>query len=341
MTKLRTLVVAASLAVTFLSTASARAEISGYYVSVDKRATLTGVYAGQPNPNYNRLTFFVPHADGANPANNHYHGIGAYSLFGPATNVIIVPTNSGFRIPEVYTGQAPLTLVLATNGTHIGKLVSITTAEHYSTIRLRPAHAMTTNITVSGGVPVTNYYGYGSAEWFMFNSSGGLRTQSMAGSTIALELVSLTPGLHLGDATTADLAVNPGDRVTLGEGSYFDFKPVFWTEANSPVGTYEVKFKLADTTGAWQESGIVTIQFRVVAEPALSIKQYVHVQMPIVTTGYVLEGALSVDGPWTTVTAAPEEDHSGTGESAIQLGTKTLDVPVAPGANQFFRLRKL
>lgn len=337
MTKLRTLVVAATLAATFNS---ARAEISGYYVAPDSRATLTGVYAGLPNPNYNRLTFYYPHAFPSTPANNHYHGIGAYSLIGPATNAIIVPTNSGFRIPEVYTGQAPLTLVLATNGYHAGRLVSMTTAEHYSTIRLRPAHALTTNITLGGGVPVTNYYGYGSGEWFMFNS-GGLRTQSMAGSTIALELVSLTPGLHLGDDATADLVTNPGDRVTLGDGSYFDFKPVLWTAADAPVGTYEVKFKLVDTTGTWQESGIVSVHFRVVAEPTLTIRQYVHVQMPIVTTGYVLEGAPTVDGPWTTVTAAPEEDHSGTGESAIQLGTKTLDVLVTPGANQFYRLRKL
>ena len=338
MKQFRTLLVAAALAAT---SHSALAEISGYYVAIDKRATLTGVYAGQSNPNFNRLTFNYPHTFLSTPQNNHYHGIGAYSLFGPATNAIIVPTNSGFRIPEVYTGQAPLTLVLATNGMHAGKLVSMTTAEHYSTIRLRPAHALTTNITLSGGMPVTNWYGYGSGEWFMFNSSGGLRTQSMAGATIALELVSLTPGLHLGDAATADLVTNPGDRVTLGDGGYFDFKPVFWTEASAPVGTYEVKFKLVDTTSTWMDSGIVTFHFRVVDGPTLTIKQYVQVQMPLVTTGHVLESAPTVDGPWTAVTAAPEEDHTGEGEAALQLGTKTLDVLVAPGANQFFRLRKL
>jgi len=320
---------------------TARAEITGFYLGIDSRAILTGTYAGQPNPNYNRLTFFYPHAFPSTPANNHYHGIGSYSLIGPVASPTVVPTNSGFRIPEVYTGQSPLTLVLATNGTHAGKLVSMTTAEHYSTMRLRPVHALTTNITLSGGVPVTNHYGYGSGEWFMFNSSGGLRTQSMAGATITLELVSLTPGLHLGDAATADLVTAAGDRVTLGDGGYFDFKPVFWTEATAPAGTYEAKFKLVDTTGPWLESGIVTIQFRVVDAPALTIRQYVHVQMPLVTDGYILEGAPAADGPWTPVTAAPEEDHSGTGESAIQLGTKTLDMPVVPGANQFFRLRKL
>lgn len=338
MTKLRTLVIAASLAAVCNTTPPARAEISGYYVGIDTRATLTGIYAGQPNPNFHRLTFLYPHVYPETPANNHYHGIGAYSLIGPATNAVIVPTNSGFRIPEVYTGQAPLTLVLATNGFHAGKLVSAPTLEHYSTIRLRPVHALTTNITAG---PVTSYYGYGSSEWFMFNSSGGLRTQSLAGSTIALELVSLTPGLRLGDRAMADIATNPGDRVTLGDGSYFDFKPVFWTEASAPVGTYEVKFKLVDITGSWLESGIVTIQFRVADAPSLTIRQYVHVQMPLVAEGHVLESAPTVDGPWTPVTTVPEEDHSGTGESAIQLGTQTLEVPVTTGANQFFRLRKL
>ena len=342
MTKLRTLVVAASLAAAFVSTPSARAEISGFYVGIDSRATLaSGVYVGLPNPNFNRLTFLHPHVFPSTLANNHYHGIGSYTYYGPTNELITTPTNSGWRIPEVYTGQAPLTLVPATNGLHAGKLVSAPTAEHYSTIRLRPVHALTTNITAG---PMTNHYGYGSGEWFMFNSSGGFRTQSMAGASIALELISLTPGLHLGSASTSDLATNPGDRVTLGDGDGdgFDFKPVLWTEANAAPGTYEIKFKFVDAANSGPlESGIVTIQFRVTDAPGLTIRQFVHVSMPLTTEGHVLEGAPTVNGPWTPVAQAPEEDHSGVGESAIQLGTKTLEVSVAPGANQFYRLRKL
>jgi hypothetical protein len=326
-----------AIAAGLLTSTSLHAELSGFYVGIDSRETLTGVYAGQTNPNLNRLTFFYPHVFPSNPGNNHYHGIGTYALIGPPTNVTVVPTNSGWRIPEVYTGQAPLTLVSATNGPFAGKLISAPTAEHYSTIRLRPVTAMLTNL--AGGV--TNTYGYGSGEWFMFYSSGGLRTQSLAGANIAIELISLTPGLHFGNGVALDVVTHPGDRVTLGEGASFDFAPVFWTESNAAMGTYEVKFKLVDTTGTWLESGVVTIQFRVVDAPALTIKQFVHVQMPLVTTGYVLESAPSAEGPWTPVATAPEEDHSGSGESAVQLGTKTLDVPVQTGANQFFRLRKL
>lgn len=343
MTKLRTLVASASLAAAFVFAPFARADVGGFFVGIDSRPTLvSGAYRGQPNPNYNRLTFFYPHTFPSTPANNHYHSIGAYSYVGPTNAPVTVPTNSGFRIPEVYTGQAPLTLTLATNGLYAGKLISAPTAEHYSTIILKSVHTLLTNLTVSGGATVTNYYGYGSAEHWLYNSSGGFRTQSLAGATVALELVSLTPGLHLGDGTTPDIATNPGDRVTLGEGNSFIWKPVFWTEANAALGTYEVKFKLIDTANSGPlESGIVTIQFRVVDAPALTIAQYVHVQMPLVTTGYVLESAPRVEGPWTAVTATPEEDHSGEGESAIQLGTKTLDVPVTSGGHQFFRLRKL
>ena len=80
-TKLSTLVVAASLAAAFVSTPSARAEISGFYVGIDSRATLaSGVYVDLPNPNFNRLTFLYPHVFPSTPANNHYHGIGSYTF---------------------------------------------------------------------------------------------------------------------------------------------------------------------------------------------------------------------------------------------------------------------
>lgn len=336
----RTLAVAASLAATFVSTLSARAEISGFYVGIDSRATLaSGVYVGQLNPNFNRLTFLYPHAFPSTPGNNHYHGISTYVYVGPAGSPTIVNTNTGgWRIPEVYTGQAPLTLVSATNGLYLGKLISATTLEHYSTIRLRSVHTLTTNITAG---PATNYYGYGSGEWFMFNSSGGLRTQSMAGAAIALELVSLTPGLHLGDAASTDIATNAGDRVTLGGGNNFIWNPVLWTETNAVPGTYDFKFKLVDMANSGPlESGVATIQFRVSSGPALTIAKYVHIQMPLATDGYALESAPAVTGPWTPVATAPEEDHIGSGESAQQTGTKTLQTPTGSG-NEFYRLRKL
>jgi hypothetical protein len=71
MTKLLPLVVAATLVATLTS---ARAEIIEYYVGVDTRAIWpSGIYASQPNPNHNRLTFLYAHGFAQTPFNNHYH----------------------------------------------------------------------------------------------------------------------------------------------------------------------------------------------------------------------------------------------------------------------------
>ena len=335
----RTTAIALAAAVWFGATLS-RAELVNFYVAQDGLANLTsGAYAGLPNPNAGRLTFLYAHAYPENPFNNHYHGIGVYTYSGPTNALVVVPTNSNFRIPEASTGQPPLTLVVATNGLHTGKLVNRKTVENYSDPRIRSVHDILPHITATA----TNQFGYGSAEYIMFHSSRGRWTNSLDGVVVAMELVSKSPELRVGTASQLEALVNPGDRVTMGNGSSFEFTPVVWAEPDTAPGTYELKFKLVDVSGGPSpalESGIVTFWYRVVGEPQLTIAQTVTVKMPAVTDGYVLEEAPTVDGPWTPVTTLPTLETVTGGHSSAQTGNKFITQP-GNLATKFYRLRKL
>jgi len=314
----------------------ARAELVEFYIGIDSRPTLTsGPYIGQVNPNAGRLTFFYGHAYGYVPGfqphgqsafdNNHYHGISSYSYTGPADNPITLNTNSNSRIPESSTAQPPITLILATDGIHAGKLVSARTAEHYSDRRIQSVWWLNDPAR----------YGPGSPEWAMFYSSGGTRTNTLAGAQVALELVEKSGGLHVGSADQLDILSDPGDRHPLGDGNLIDFTPVFWAEGNAPAGHYWASFKLVDISTEGDrtptpESGLFWLDFQVAPEPALAIAPAVNLTLPLVTPGYVLEGAASLDGPWTPVTL-PHGVHSG--------NQQTVTFPAA-GAIQLFRLRK-
>ena len=56
----------------------------------------------------------------------------------------------------------------------------------------------------------------------------------------------------------------------IGSGDNIDFRPVFWTEANTPAGTYSATMRLVDlrTSGALLPSGEFTFDFAAVPEPA-------------------------------------------------------------------------
>lgn len=330
-------IIASTVAVSLLLVAQAQAQLVEFYVGIDARPTLTsGVYLGQPNPNAGRLTFFYghgyPYVPGSQPAgqsafnNNHYHGISSYSLTGPTNNPSVMNTNANSRIPERSTGQPPLTLVPTTNALYAGKLVSAKTAEHYSNMRLHSVWKLNDPAI----------YGPGSPEWVMFHSSGNTRTNSLASSDIALELVGKSEGLNIGSATTLNILSNPGDRFSLGDGNQVDFTPIFWVDGNTPTGSHWVALKLVDTNTAGgrtplPESGIYWIDFKVAGEPSLAIEKTVTLSVPLVTEGYVLESATSVEGPWTPVTI-PGDAHGG--------NQRTLTLPAA-GELQVFRLRKL
>ncbi|MBL9127605.1 MAG: hypothetical protein JNL97_08160 [Verrucomicrobiales bacterium] len=317
-----------------------RAELLLYYVGQDNLATLaSGSFRGLANPNVGRLTFLYAHAYPEAPFDNHYHSIGVYAYTGTSNAPVVVPTNANFRIPEISTGQLPLTLVLSTNGAFAGKLTNRKTVENYSDPRIRSVHRILPHVTATA----TNDFGYGSGEYVMFHSSSRRWTNSLEGAVVAMELVEKSPGLHVGTADRLDALDRPGDRVAMGEGNTLDFTPVIWTEPSAEPGTYTLKFKLVDVSERptpLQESGIVTFLYRVQPEPEPNIARSVTVSMPSVTEGYVLEEAISPEGPWTPVTDTPVVHTVGGGHGGAQTGIKILTQP-ADAATKLYRLRKL
>ena len=226
----------------------------GFYVTVDGRNPLTfGTYTGLENPNLGRLTMLYAHWNQETPANNHFHSIGSYGYAGPVESPTVTTTNTNNRIPETYTGQAPLTLQPGT-GALAGRLISTPTDEHYSDVTLYSIHDLG---AATEGTP----------EQIMYRSSGGgYASTSMDGMNLAIELVSMTPGLYLG---TEQLS-NPGDRLIVGGETSLRFEPIFWTSDSAAPGTYSAEFKLIDLSGTYADSGTMHFDFAVVPEPASS-----------------------------------------------------------------------
>lgn len=310
-----------------------RAETLNTYIGIDSRATLvSGVYVGQPNPNFGRLTFLHAHWYESTFANNHYHGIGTYSYSGPAGSPTINNTSSGNRIPEVYTALPPLTLLTATaaHPLYAGRLMSLRSEEHYSDMRLRPTFDL-------------KQYPTNSAEYFMFASSAGTRTNSLAGVAVALELVSKTAGLAIGNPTNVNLLNNPGDRMTLGEGDSWEALPLFSVAGDAAAGTYTASLKLVDLNAVdytTNQSGVFHLDFRVQPAPTLTIADTVKIEAPLVTDGYVLQWASNANGPWTSYTNLQHTvEMIGSGESAQQTFKRYYTIP-KNGAQMFFRMAK-
>lgn len=327
----RSLILAAGLASAFSPVL--RAEFVVNYIGIDSQQPIAfGVYTGLPNPNFGRLTFFYAHHFETTIANNHYHGIGSWTYLGPTNAVVVTNSNSGNRIPEVYTGLPPLTLVNAPTNlpAFSGRLVSLRTDEHYSDRRLRPTWDL-------------KQYPTNTGEWFMFNSSAGTRTGSLAGMKPALQLVSKTAGLSIGVPTNPSLLNNPGDQLTLGEGDSWEAWPLFSTAADAAPGTYTATFKLVDLNTAdpaTTESGLFHLDFKVPEVPTLAIEDSVKITLPLVTDGYVLQSAPTADGPWTTHENLQfTAEETGTGESAQQTFKGFYTIKRTPQM-QFFRMQK-
>lgn len=299
------------------------------YVGIDGRQTLTsGAYAGLPNPNAGRLTLFYAHAYPYGQFHmNHYHPIGAYSYSGPTNNPTVWDTSSGNAIPEVYTGLPGITLVPGTNGVWLGRLQSRKTAELYSDLRIRSVHSL-------------SRFGEGSAERFMYLSSGGTRTNLMSGALLALELVSKTPGLNIADPQGTAILEHPGDQYVIGSGDDFDweFLPVFWVPESAGPGDYQAEFRLVDVNREggrtpFLPSGRFFFKFRVPPAPSLAIAKTVTLTLPLVTDGWELQGAPSVMGPWEPIPwpLPPDTTYSQSGT------TYQATLPLTP-EQQFFRL---
>lgn len=233
----------------------AEAVLYTYYVGTDNLATfVTGTYTGQANPNHNRLTFFWGH-DVDPPTSNHYHRFGAYALSGPAASPTTFFTNA--RIPE---GTNPALPLQTGSGVFTGKLVS-------SPIIGQPL----SELTIAPIGDLATYHANAISnepEDYLFNSSGGRYSSSIAGSDPHFQLVSMSPGLNAGDSTGNPIFVNPGDEHHLGDGdSFAPWTPWFWTDANAAPGTYSATFKITDETGTFGDSGEFRWEFQVVPEP--------------------------------------------------------------------------
>lgn len=243
-----------------LSATEVQAALYSYYVGTDNQATIpSGTYAGQANPNYNRLTLLYGHTYPDNPTSNHFHRLGAYALTGSAASPNTFFTNA--RIPE---GANPALPLQAGTGVFAGKLISSPISDpvigHYSHLTVAP---------VADLQPFSTNGIANEPEDYLYNASAGrYSTTSLAGTDVHFELVSLTPGLNVGTAAGVPLFVNPGDEHHLGDGDTFaNWTPWFWTDSSAAPGTYSATFKLTDEEGLFGDSGEFRYEFQVVPEP--------------------------------------------------------------------------
>jgi hypothetical protein len=235
--RVRRMLSAAVALLALFACGTARAELFSFYLGVDGRPTIpSGVYAGLDNPNHGRLTLLAYPGDHDQPMGAHYHAIGAYSYAGDLPVPTVNDTNANNRIPEIHTAQPPLSL-LPGEGIYAGKYVSgVASGEHYSDLTMRGAADMSS-------------YAEPSVEYYLFNSSGGVWKGSLGAANVAIELVSISPGLHIGLDTELDILSQPGDRFTLGVEDAIDFTPVFWTDEASN-DTLSASFRLVDVNVA-------------------------------------------------------------------------------------------
>lgn len=230
----------------------ARAELSEFYVGVDGLETIaSGTYLGLPNPNHGRLTFLYNHG-------NHYHGIGAFSHTGDNLGELttVLDTNANNRVPETYTLQEPLKLILG-EGTYAGKLVSAAMdGVVYSDLEMRNVHSLDGNPDDTEGLFQSSNGRWSGDLW---NDNGHAH--------IHIELLSATPGLNVGTPNNP-LAFQFGDA-HLGDGNeMFSFTPVLWVNEDAAPGTYSAEFRLVDLNGEFEPSGRFYIDAQVVPEPS-------------------------------------------------------------------------
>lgn len=248
---------AATVLVTLLACPADAAFVS-YYVGMDGLATIaSGTYAGLSNPNYNRLTFLYAHVYPESPASNHYHSKGIQIYSGPnlGEGATVTGTSSSNYVPE--GTLPPLNLSFSSGGLYNGKLISaVESGNAFSALTLEDTGMLV------GSAP-------GSGESVLFNSSGGRWNGPLTGADVHLELVSLTSGLNVGNTTTLNLFLNPGDNLHLDES--FSFTPLFWTDANAAPGVYTAQFKLTDESGTFGDSGAFEYRFNVVPEPSSAL----------------------------------------------------------------------
>lgn len=250
----RSRIVMTVLTAVLMSALQAYAAPLGYYVGVDGVQTLaTGPYAGQRNPNYGRLTFLYAHPNEATPENSHYHSIGAWSYSGPTDAPVINATNANNRIPETFSGQEPLPL-FSGQGAQAGKWISqAVPGLEYSDLQWGATDSL------RSAAP-------GTIDHYLFTSSSGRWTGSLEDVDLGLELVNLTPGLHVADHAGTPIFSAVGQVYQLGAGNTFSFTPQFFTMETAQT-RYSASFRLVDLSGTFKDSGTFHMDFSPVPEP--------------------------------------------------------------------------
>jgi len=229
------------------------AEGSGLFVGLDSRpTTVGGVYDGLPNPNYNRITWLFDHSASSSP---HYHGIGAYSYFGPADLPVSTDTNTNNIIPEGYALLPPLGLHPG-SGSYAGALRTVSDdGSLYSFLGMNSTNRLTS-------------FAEGTTGFDLFHSSSDRYTGSLGNIEVGLQLISHTVGLRVGTETDVNI-FDSGDTISLGNGNAIDFKPVFSVESGAAAGTYTAGFRLVNLTenSTIQGSGRFYVSLTPVPEP--------------------------------------------------------------------------
>ena len=196
----------------------------GYYVARDANPTV----GSNPNPNFGRLTFLYNHGD-------HFHSIGR---FGGGPN----------QLPESYHRGDPRITLFHGSGAMAGRSVSRryhdgSIGSEYSDLRIDSIR------NLSGFDPT-------SPEGILFNSSNRRwvsgpeqpnedRRLSLEGVLVALEVVSLSTGLHA--SVGNQVASNVGDLLELGPGDSFSAQLKFFTDLGlGSLQNLTASFRLVD-----------------------------------------------------------------------------------------------
>jgi len=247
----------AALGLLAATVAESDAALFSYYIGVDGQQTIpTGAYAGLENPNVNRLTLLYAHPNLESPSSGHYHSKGVYRYQpGSPVGSPVIEVNPANYLPE--GSAAPLAMTAGT-GLYAGKSVVMEdSANGFSLIDFRDTDDLAA-------------YAPGTAESYMFNSSSGRWTGSLAGADVHLVLVWKSDGLNIGDDGSLGIGLNdPGDEYHLSDD--VNFSPVFWTEPDAEAGTYLAQFKLVDEQGMFGDSGTFEFRFGVVPEPSSAL----------------------------------------------------------------------
>lgn len=202
----------------------------GFYIGIDTRVVVpSGTYAGQANPNAGRLTLLFDHGD-------HFHGIGTYSLSGPAGAPVVLPTNANNRIPELYTrtgGDTDAIPLQPGSGSFAGGYAS----------RVLPDSAPTHGYSHLGIASIQSLKGLSPMADVLYNSSGDRWSAAYQNASVGLKLVSATPGLKVAAGGMLDI-FGGSDTYALGSSNSLEFLPTFYVGAGSAPGTYTAQFML-------------------------------------------------------------------------------------------------